>query len=172
MSNIIFFNSACMDGATVLLDACRARVLKLATAESCTGGLLAGAITSIAGASDVFEAGFVAYSNETKIKLIGVSAAIIAAHGAVSEETARAMAEGAIKVAGAGIGLAVTGIAGPGGGTAAKPVGLVHIAAARRGLPTLHKKLLLGDPGREAIRLRSVTEALSLGLAQAAMGAP
>lgn len=133
---------------------------------------MAALITSIPGASDVFEAGFVAYSNAAKTKLIGIPAPIIATHGAVSEETARAMAEGAIKVTGAHIGLAVTGIAGPGGGGAGKPVGLVHIAAARRGLSTLHRKLMLGDLGRAEIRLRSVAEVLALGIAQAAMGAP
>ncbi|MBC8037429.1 MAG: nicotinamide-nucleotide amidohydrolase family protein [Rhizobiales bacterium] len=166
------FDSSLTAKAAELLDACRVRHLKLATAESCTGGLVAGVITSIAGASDVFEAGFVTYSNSAKTKLVGVPAKLIEAYGAVSEETARAMADGAIQATGADIALAVTGIAGPGGGSAEKPVGLVHIAAARRGGPTLHRKLMLGDLGREEIRLRSVAEALALGLAQAATGAP
>lgn len=168
----MIFDSSLTAKAAELLDACRVRHLKLATAESCTGGLVAGVITSIAGASDVFEAGFVTYSNSAKTKLVGVPAKLIEAYGAVSEETARAMADGAIQATGADIALAVTGIAGPGGGSAEKPVGLVHIAAARRGGPTLHRKLMLGDLGREEIRLRSVAEALALGLAQAATGAP
>ncbi len=172
MSNTIVFSSECMELATSLLEACRASRLKLVTAESCSGGLVAAVITSVAGASDVFEAGFVTYSNTAKTEMIGVAASLIVGHGAVSEETARAMAEGAIEVMGADIGLAVTGIAGPGGGSAAKPVGLVHIAAARRQFPTLHKKLLLGDIGREEIRLRSVAEILALGVAQAAIGSP
>jgi len=104
--------------------------------------------------------------------MLGVPRTLIDAHGAVSEATARAMAEGVMGLTGADIGLAVTGIAGPGGGSAAKPVGLIHIAAARRGLPTHHEKLLLGNVGREEIRLRSVAEALRLGLTQAAIGAP
>ncbi len=166
------FDSALSEKAEKLLRACRSHHLKLATAESCTGGLVAALITSIAGASDVFDAGFVTYSNSAKTELLGIPAELIASHGAVSEEVACAMAEGAIKVTQADIGLAVTGIAGPSGGSAVKPVGLVHIATARRGLSTLHKKLWLGDVGREEIRLRSAAEVLALGLAQAARGAP
>jgi nicotinamide-nucleotide amidase len=154
--------------AAELLDTCRARGLKVATAESCTGGLVAGLLTSIAGASDVFDAGFVTYSNEAKTELIGVPAAIIAEYGAVSEETARAMAEGTLIAAKcAHIALAVTGIAGPGGGSIEKPVGLVQIVAARRGHATLHRRLLLGDLSREEIRLRSIAEILQLALFQA-----
>ena len=156
-----------MAKAEELLEACRQNGLKLATAESCTGGLVAGAITSIAGASEVFQAGFVTYSNETKTRLIGVPADLISAHGAVSEEVARAMCEKTLAVTGADIALAVTGIAGPSGGSAEKPVGLVHIAAARRGYPALYRKLLLGNPGRDQIRLRSVAEILRLGHVQA-----
>ena len=166
------FDSTLSANAEKLLEACRDKHLKLATVESCTGGLVAAVITSIAGASDVFVAGFVTYSNNAKTELLGVSVELITAHGAVSEGTARAMAEGVINATEANVGLAVTGIAGPGGGTAEKPVGLVHVAAARRRLPTLHNKLLLGDLGREQIRLRSVAEVLALGFAQAAMGAP
>lgn len=168
----MIFDSTLTAKAVALLDTCRARHLKLITVESCTGGLVAGVITSIAGASDVFEAGFVTYSNTAKVTLTGVPTVLIAAHGAVSEETARAMAERAIAVTGADIALAVTGIAGPGGGSIEKPVGLVHIAAARRGSSTLHRKLMLGDCGREEIRLKSVAEILALGLAQAGTGAP
>lgn len=150
-----------------LIAACRARRLRLATAESCTGGLVAGLITSIAGASDVFDAGYVTYSNAAKTAAIGVPEDLIRAHGAVSEETARAMAEGALAAAGADLALAVTGIAGPAGGTAAKPVGLVHVAAARRGRPTLHRRLLFGDRDRETIRLAAAAAALALGLSLA-----
>lgn len=133
---------------------------------------MAAVITSIAGASDVLDTGLVTYSNNAKTGLLGVPVQLIEAHGAVSEETARAMAEGVVNAREVQLGLAVTGIAGPAGGSAVKPVGLVHIAAARWGLPTLHKKLMLGDVGREEIRLRSVGEVLALGLNQAAMGAP
>ena len=149
--------------ATLLLEICRTRDLKLATVESCTGGLLAGALTGIAGASDVFDCGFITYSNEAKMELVGVPEDILKAHGAVSEAVARAMAEGLLTATSrAHLALAVTGIAGPSGGTAEKPVGLVHIAVTMRGGETLHRKLLLGDIGREAIRLRSVEEVLAL----------
>ncbi len=154
-----------------LLTQCRAARLTLATAESCTGGLVAGLITSVAGSSDVFERGFVTYSNAAKIADLGVLENLIAEFGAASEETARAMAEGALRHSQADIAIAVTGIAGPGGGTPAKPVGLVHIAAARRGAATLHRRLILGKAGRERIRLASVEAALQLA-AEAAAGTP
>jgi nicotinamide-nucleotide amidase len=154
-----------------LLAQYRAAGHTLATAESCTGGLVAGLLTSIAGSSDVFERGFVTYSNAAKIADLGVDDRIIAGSGAVSEETARGMAEGALRHSQADIAIAVTGIAGPGGGTAAKPVGLVHVAAARRGSTTLHRRLMLGDAGRERVRLAAVEAALQLG-AEAAAGTP
>ena len=116
--------------------------LKLATAESCTGGLIAAILTEVPGSSDVFERGFVTYSNEAKTELLGVPAELIEKHGAVSEEVARAMASGALGHSRADIAVAVTGVAGPGGGTTAKPVGLVHLAAARRGSVT-HKEIRL-----------------------------
>ena len=164
----MMFDAELTAGASRLLEQCRAGNLRLSTVESCTGGLVAGLLTSIAGSSDVFEAGFVTYSNDAKSRLIGVSAELIRIHGAVSEETARAMAELALSaVPQADIGLSVTGIAGPGGGTPAKPVGLVHVAAARRGRPTIHSELRLGDPGRENIRLRSVRAVMELGSRQA-----
>ena len=163
----MIFEPALEAKAAALLAACRVHGLKLTAAESCTGGLVSGVLTAIPGASEVFEAGFVTYSNAAKTTAIGVDAAIIRRHGAVSEATARAMAEGALAAAGADLALAVTGIAGPAGGTAEKPVGLVHIAVARRGFATRHRKLLLGDQPREIIRLRSVGEVLDLGLAQA-----
>ena len=115
-----------------MLDACRARGLKIATAESCTGGLVAGALTEIAGSSDVVDRGFVTYSNEAKQQMLGVPAATIEKHGAVSRETAEAMARGALGNANADLVVSITGIAGPGGGSADKPVGLVHFAAASR----------------------------------------
>ena len=153
-----------------LLILCRERRLRLATAESCTGGLIAAVLTSIAGSSDVVDCGIVSYSNEAKTSLLGVAHDQIAEHGAVSETVARLMAEGVLNRQGVEISVSVTGIAGPGGGSAGKPVGLVHIASARRNHPTLHRKLMLGDRGRENIRLLSVTAALELAIAQAATG--
>jgi nicotinamide-nucleotide amidase len=145
-----------------ILSACRAKGLKLATAESCTGGLIAGALTAIPGSSDVVDRGFVTYSNQAKIEMLGVPAELIAHVGAVSEEVARAMAEGALTHAIADVSVAVTGIAGPGGGSALKPVGLVHIAAARRGGVVLHEECRFGDIGRHEVREASVREALGL----------
>jgi nicotinamide-nucleotide amidase len=156
------FPTALRDEAARLLDACRQAGLKIATAESCTGGLVAGLLTEIAGSSDVVERGFVTYSNEAKIEALGVPADLIAAHGAVSEAVARAMAEGALRHARADIALSVTGVAGPGGGSAAKPVGLVHLACARRDRATLHQECRFGDIGREGVRLKSVEAALAL----------
>lgn len=156
------FDHSLLDEAEKLLADLRARRLRLATAESCTGGLIAGLLTEIAGSSDVFERGFVTYSNDAKIECIGVPRALIEAHGAVSSEVARAMAEGALAHSHADIAVAVTGVAGPGGGTAAKPIGLAHLAAARRGGETLHIELRLGDIGRHAIRRETVREALRL----------
>jgi len=147
--------------ATEILDRCRMQGLRLATAESCTGGLIAAALTDIAGSSDVFDRGFVTYADDAKIQILGVSEALIARHGAVSEPVARAMAEGALGAAGADVTIAVTGIAGPGGGTAAKPVGLVHFAAARAGGATLHERREL-DGDRTAVRTAAVEAALTL----------
>ncbi len=147
--------------AKKLIDVCRGSGLKVATVESCTGGLLAGALTSISGSSDVVERGFVTYSNEAKSELVGVPEALIASNGAVSEKVARAMAEGGIAHSRADIAVAVTGVAGPDGGTAAKPVGLVHIAAAREGRDTLHLgRMFSGD--RDDVRLASVSAGLGL----------
>lgn len=141
--------------------------LMIVTAESCTGGLVAAALTDVPGSSKAFDRGFVTYSNEAKSALLGVPPALIEAHGAVSEEVARAMAESVLRQTGAGLAIAVTGIAGPDGGTAAKPVGLVHFAAARRGEATLARKREFGDVGRDKVRRKSVIEALEL-LAEAA----
>jgi len=156
------FDDALIREAASLLDACRARSLKLATAESCTGGLIAALLTEIPGSSDVVERGFVTYSNAAKTEQLGVPADLIATHGAVSEPVARAMAEGALSHSRADLAVSVTGVAGPGGGTATKPVGLVHLAVARRGMPTLHQELRLGDIGRGPIRLATVDAALTL----------
>ena len=146
---------------TVLAEA-RAKGLHIVTAESCTGGLVAGALTEIAGSSDVFERGFVTYSNKAKIEALGVPDATIHAHGAVSEQTARAMAEGALRHARAEISVAITGVAGPGGGTEAKPVGLVWFAAARKGGETISAEHRFGEIGRQEIRTASVGVALTL----------
>jgi nicotinamide-nucleotide amidase len=150
-----------LDEAAALLDACRARGIRLATAESCTGGLIIAALTAIAGSSDVVDLGFVTYSNEAKTELVGVPPELITAHGAVSEPVASAMAEGALARSRAAITVAVTGVAGPGGGTPAKPVGLVWFGLARRGAPVLaESRIFPGD--RAAVREATVSHALAL----------
>ena len=148
--------------ARALLARCKAQRLTIATAESCTGGLIAAALTAIPGSSAVVDRGFVTYSNEAKTEMLGVPADLIARRGAVSAEVARAMAEGALKHSKADLTVAVTGIAGPDGGTAEKPVGLVHIAAARRGGARLHEEMLYGDIGRDNVRFETVASALAL----------
>jgi nicotinamide-nucleotide amidase len=159
------FDADLVRRAALLLDACRARGTKIVTAESCTGGLIAGALTAIAGSSDVVERGFVTYSNLAKEQELGVDPALIARFGAVSEDVARAMAAGALARAPAELSLACTGIAGPGGGGAKKPVGRVHIAVARRDGETAHRQMDFGDIGREAVRMAAVREALALAAA-------
>jgi nicotinamide-nucleotide amidase len=155
--------------AEALLDRCRRSGLRLALAESCTGGLVAGCLTDIAGSSDVVERGFVTYSNEAKIDLLDVPAELIQEHGAVSEPVARAMAEGALTRSRADLSLAVTGIAGPGGATPSKPVGLVFVAAARRRRPTrVERHRFAGD--RAAVRTAAAAAALDLCLALAEDG--
>ncbi len=144
------------------LDLFRARGLKVATAESCTGGLVAAALTEIAGSSDVVDCGFVTYSNAAKQTMLGVSEATLKRHGAVSGETAAAMAAGALKNSQADLAVAITGIAGPGGGTKAKPVGLVYFAAASRDGNRLARTRRYGKIGRRRVRERSVSEALRL----------
>ena len=144
-----------------LLDSCRQARLRIVTAESCTGGLVAACLTQIAGSSDVVERGFVTYSNEAKTELLGVSAATLQEHGAVSSHAAKAMAAGALAHSPADVAVAVTGIAGPGGGTPAKPVGLVYVAAQRRDHPAeIERHLFPGD--RDAVRMASVAAALDL----------
>jgi nicotinamide-nucleotide amidase len=145
-----------------VLSLCRAGGFTVATAESCTGGLVAAALTDIAGSSDVFERGFVTYSNAAKEAVLGVPAAILKRRGAVSRETAEAMAAGALALSPADFAVAITGIAGPGGGSADKPVGLVHFAAAARDGRTIQREERFGDIGRQHVRLRSVAVALAL----------
>jgi nicotinamide-nucleotide amidase len=148
--------------AAELLDACRARGETIVTAESCTGGLVAATLTAVPGSSDVFERGFVTYANVAKSEMLGVPYWLIERHGAVSEDVARAMAGGALAHSRARLAIAVTGVAGPDGGSAEKPVGLVHFAAARRDGPISHEKVLFGDVGRAEIRRLSVERALLL----------
>ncbi len=163
------FEAETLTLAQAVLDACRVRGWHVGTAESCTGGLVAAALTAIAGSSDVVERGFVAYSNEAKSELLGVPPAIIAAHGAVSAQTAAAMAEGALARAPVDLAVSVTGVAGPGGGSLEKPVGLVHFGLARRGgACRTERHVFPGD--RAAVRDRALREALVL-LAAAARGA-
>jgi nicotinamide-nucleotide amidase len=145
-----------------LLLLCRAKRLKIATAESCTGGLLAAALTEVPGSSDVFERGFVTYSDEAKQSLLGVSSATLATHGAVSRECAKAMAAGALSRAPVDLAVSVTGIAGPQGAVAGKPVGLVHFAAASRGGQHLDDSRDYGNIGRSQVRHASVVQALAM----------
>ena len=158
------FDEAIHTKARAVLDACREAGVMLVTAESCTGGLVAGALTEIAGSSDVVERGFVTYSYESKTGMLGVPAEMIAAHGAVSEPVARAMAEGALARSPARLSIAVTGVAGPGSDSDAKPAGLVHLAAARHGKEILHEKHAFGDIGRDAVRRATVAAALDVVL--------
>ena len=148
--------------AQALLILCRSKGLKIATAESCTGGLLAAALTEVPGSSDVFERGFVTYSNEAKQMLLGVSPQTIESHGAVSRECAQAMAAGALSRAPVDLAVSVTGIAGPGGEVAGKPVGLVHFGAASRGGQRLDETRKYGDIGRSQVRHASVAQALAM----------
>jgi nicotinamide-nucleotide amidase len=148
--------------ARALLDLCRRKGLKLAAAESCTGGLLAATLTEIPGSSDVFERGFVTYSNEAKEAMLGVAARTLATHGAVSRETAEAMARGALAQAPVDLAAAITGIAGPGGAVAGKPVGLVHLAAAGRSGRLILQERKYGNIGRAQVRRASVIDALTM----------
>lgn len=150
------------EAAQRLLDSAQARGLWVSTAESCTGGLLGAALTSAAGTSAVFDRGFIAYSNAAKTALLGVPADLIKAHGAVSEQTARAMALGARDRAGADIGVSVTGVAGPGGGSEAKPVGLVHFGLALPDGSVEHHEERFGDLGRDGVRLEAVRVGLAM----------
>ncbi|OWV75388.1 damage-inducible protein CinA [Rhizobium sp. R339] len=145
----------------IIRDFTAARVM-ISTAESCTGGLIAGALTEISGSSAVVDRGFVTYTNTAKIELLGVQEATLMRFGAVSEETARQMAHGALFRSRADIAVAVTGIAGPGGGSAEKPVGLVHLVAKSRTGALIHRKMLYGDIGRSEVRLATIRTALDM----------
>lgn len=145
-----------------LLDLCRMRKLTIATAESCTGGMVAAALTDIPGSSDVIDRGFVTYSNDAKRAMLGVKASTLATFGAVSKETAEAMAVGALEKAGVDLAVSITGIAGPGGATPGKPVGLVHLAVAARDGRIVHHECRFGALGRSTVRERSVVEALRM----------
>jgi nicotinamide-nucleotide amidase len=148
--------------ARSLLDLCRSRKLTIATAESCTGGLVAGALTDIPGSSDVIDRGFVTYSNDAKRAMLGVEPTTLATFGAVSKETATQMAVGALERAGVDLAVSITGIAGPGGAVPGKPVGLVHFAVAARDGRISHRECRFGAIGRSAVRQRSVIEALRM----------
>lgn len=165
------------DLADALLQACQQRGIMLVTAESCTGGMIIAALTDIAGSSAVVDRGFITYSNQAKTEMLGVSGATLEAHGAVSREVAVEMAAGALAHSPAGLALAVTGIAGPAGGSAEKPVGLVWFGVAMAGRPVVSECQLFTDKGRDFIRRETVRHALELGLRalaadQAADGAP
>ena len=156
-----------LPAAEALIRRCAAAGLLVATAESCTGGLIAGTLTEISGSSAVVDRGFVTYSNAAKTAMLGVPAELIERVGAVSREVAIAMAEGALAASAADLAVAVTGIAGPNGGSAEKPVGLVHFGLARRGRPVRHDRQVFAGLGRSAVRLATVARALEL-LAEAA----
>jgi nicotinamide-nucleotide amidase len=156
------FPADILDQAAAILELCRARRLTLTTAESCTGGLIAACFTEIAGASDVFERGFVTYSNRAKEEMLGVDPQTLTLFGAVSKETALEMAQCARLRARADAAIAVTGIAGPGGGSPEKPVGLVHIAASVSAIPPQHRECRFGETGRSEIRLLTLRQALDL----------
>ena len=151
-----------LPGATDLIRLCTERGLKIATAESCTGGLIAAVLTEVPGSSAVVDRGFVTYSNDAKIELLGVDSGLIARVGAVSKEVAVAMTEGAIARSSADLAVAVTGIAGPDGGVPERPVGLVHFAAMRHGGDPVHSERRYGNLGRSRIRLATVRDALAM----------
>ena len=144
------------------MDEARERRVRIATAESCTGGLIASLFTEVSGSSDVFERGFVTYSNRSKEEVLGVPGDLIADYGAVSEAVARLMAEGALEASRANLAVAVTGVAGPGGGTPMKPVGTVHIACARENKAVLHEACYFGDLGRHEVRMATIEAALNM----------
>jgi nicotinamide-nucleotide amidase len=148
--------------ARALLDLCRSKRLILAAAESCTGGLLAATLTEIPGSSDVFERGFITYSNEAKRAMLGITAMTLAKHGAVSRETAEAMATGVLAHAPVDLAVSITGIAGPGGAVPGKPVGLVYLAAASRSGRLIQHERKYGDIGRTQVRRACVIEALAM----------
>jgi nicotinamide-nucleotide amidase len=151
-----------VEAARRLLDICKRKNLTVATAESCTAGLVAGTLTEIPGVSSMLDRGFVTYSNEAKQEMLGVRADTLARHGAVSRETAEEMARGALAHSPVDLAVSVTGIAGPDGGSAEKPVGLVHFAAAARSGRLVHAERRFGDIGRADIRKQSVLQAFRM----------
>jgi nicotinamide-nucleotide amidase len=156
------FPTDLLQTARLLLDDAQARGIKIATAESCTGGLVAALLTEIAGSSATVERGFVVYSNQAKQEMLGVPGDMIADFGAVSEPVARALAEGALHMSRANLTIAITGIAGPGGATPMKPVGLVHFASARENRAIRHEEHRFGEIGRDNVRLEAVRVALRM----------
>ena len=156
--------------AAAVLEAARERGVTIATAESCTGGLVCGALTAIPGSSDVVAGGVVSYANGAKMALLSVPPALLEANGAVSQPVAMAMAEGALAALDAGLSVSITGVAGPGGGTTAKPVGLVHFATALTGNGTRSREERFGEIGRDAVRMASVKVALGMLLARLTNG--
>lgn len=156
--------------AQQLLAACEEAGVMVATAKSCTGGMIAAALTDIAGSSAVFDRGFVTYSNEAKMEMLGVEAETLAAHGAVSQETAVEMAEGALAGSRAAIAVSVTGIAGPTGGSAEKPVGLVWFGLAQQGHATLALECCFEDRGRAIVRMEAARHALAMLLTAVSEG--
>lgn len=156
------FSDLIINLANEILDLCRAEKLQIATAESCTGGLIIGALTEIAGSSDVVDRGFITYTNQAKIDMLSVSTETLKTYGAVSAETARAMVRGALNNSTSDIAVSVTGIAGPGGGSKEKPVGLVHMATARRDGKIIHEKHNFGDIGRQKVREATIIAAFTL----------
>ena len=156
------FSDRLLNLARLVLDDAAQRRLRIVTAESCTGGLLSGLLVEIPGSSKVFERGFVTYSNKAKEEVLGIPGDMIADYGAVSEPVARAMAEGALEESRANMSIAITGIAGPGGGTRLKPVGTVHFALARENAPIRHRLEQFDDIGRNEIRLASLETALNM----------
>lgn len=158
---LAMFDAELINDTTHFLQSCRDSRVRIAVAESCTGGLVSALFTDIAGSSDVFDRGFVTYSNDAKVELLGVDARLIAMHGAVSELASLAMAEGALERSRADITVSITGIAGPNGGSAEKPVGLVHFGCAKRGGTTIHDHEVFGGT-RAEIRMEAVRHALRL----------
>jgi nicotinamide-nucleotide amidase len=162
MGDASMFTPAILSLAADVLEGCRRRAWRLATSESCTGGLVAAALTEVAGSSAVFDRGYVTYSNDAKAALLGVPEHLLASYGAVSPQVAAAMAQGALSRADADLTVAVTGVAGPGGGSAEKPVGLVYFATAVQGGDIMGHAEQFGDLGRTAVRQAALTTALTL----------
>jgi nicotinamide-nucleotide amidase len=151
-----------VEGARRLLDICKRKKLFVATAESCTAGLVAGTLTEVPGVSSMLDRGFITYSNESKQEMLGVKAQTLDAYGAVSRETALEMAQGALARSSVDLAVSVTGIAGPDGGSAEKPVGLVHFGAVSRGGQSVHSEQRYGDVGRAQVRKQSVLQAFRM----------